>query len=409
MKGKAVKLVQGDPRKREIETGALELAKKFSIYPEINLIDLDSAFGTGDNTNLIRQICKICNCNVGGGIRTIGKAYEILKSGAGKIIIGTKADREFLLRLPKEKTIVAVDSRKGLVVKGGWKNSTNETPIQKAKELEKYCSGFLYTYVDKEGTMESIDLQTIKELRKITDKKIMYAGGISDRSQILELDQYNADSVIGMAYYKNKIKIEDCFASLLNFEKNNGLIPTIVNDEYGQVLMLAFSSKESVMEALKTKKGVYYSRTRKKLWVKGEISGNYQELLRVNIDCDNDTLLFTVRQKNNACHTGSYSCFGDKEFTFSTLQNIVKSKKGKRSYTGKLFEDDQLLKEKILEEVKEVINFTDIRNLRWELADLLYFLIVFMEKNNIEFKEIEKELEIRYSMKKYIKTTKLSE
>jgi phosphoribosyl-ATP pyrophosphohydrolase len=407
MKGKAVKLVNGDLTKQKFSADALILAKEFSVYPEINLIDLDAAFGTGDNLELIEEICRICNCNVGGGVRTVEKAYGLLKAGANKIIIGTKATEEFLSKLPKEKVIVAIDSRRGKITDKGWKRQRKETPFDKIKKLENYCSGFLYTYVDKEGTMKGIDRDTTKKLLKITDKKIYYAGGISNKYDVLELENINVNPVVGMAYYENRIDYADLFVSILDFEKNNGIIPTIVQDTSGQVLMLAYSSKESVLKALKERSGIYYSRSKKRLWKKGETSGNYQELIRINIDCDKDALLFTVKQKNIACHTGRYSCFEEKEFSFERLFEIIESKKGKKTFTGSLFKDDALLKKKILEEASEVANFRDKDNLKWEVADLLYFIFILMEKNKLELKNIENELMTRNEMKNYIKTTKL--
>jgi len=183
------------------------------------------------------------------------------------------------------------------------------------------------------------------------------------------------------------------------------LIPTIVKDQNNQILMLAFSNKKSVQQALKQRKGIYYSRTRNKLWKKGETSSNTQELLRIQTDCDSDTLIFTVKQKNVACHEGDYSCFSDKEFSFNDLLDIIKSRKGSNSYTDKLLNNEPKLIKKIIEEANEVINYTDKNNLRWEIADMLYFISVLMVKNNIDYKDIENELKIR----NYIKSEELNE
>ena len=93
------------------------------------------------------------------------------------------------------------------------------------------------------------------------------------------------------------------------FEKQN-LVPTIVqNSETKAVLMLAYSSKESLQKTVETGKATYFSRSRQRLWTKGETSGNYQKIVNIFIDCDEDTLLFEVEQTGNACHTGNYSCF----------------------------------------------------------------------------------------------------
>lgn len=407
MDGRAVKLVQGNPKNKKFEVDAIKLAKEFSIYPQINLIDLDAAFGIGDNFELIKKICKLCNCNVGGGIRSIDKAYEILKFGANKIIIGTRSNKDFLSKLPKEKVIVAIDSKKGKVVDKAWTNTTNLTAVEKVMTLQNYCSSFLYTYVDKEGTMDSIDIDTILRLKDITNNKIQYAGGISNKDQIVELKKYEVDTVVGMAYYENKIVLSEVFVNLIDFEKNNGLVPTIVKDEFGQILMMAYSNKESLKKALQNRQGIYYSRSRNELWQKGMTSGNTQDLIRVQIDCDSDTLIYTVKQKNVACHFDTYSCFEDQEFSFKKLFEIIKSKKGTNSFSDKLLNNEGLLKQKILEEAKEVINYSDDNNLRWEIADLIYFVTVLMVRNNIDFKDIETELKVRNSMKRYLKATKI--
>ena len=100
-----------------------------------------------------------------------------------------------------------------------------------------------------------------------------------------------------------------------------------------------------------------------------------------------------MKQKNFACHKGTYSCFGERNFDFEDLLNIVKTRKGTNSYTDKLLKSKKLLKEKILEEANEVVNFRDNENLKWEIADLIYFISVIMAKNRVDFSDIKKELE----------------
>jgi phosphoribosyl-ATP pyrophosphohydrolase/phosphoribosyl-AMP cyclohydrolase len=180
-----------------------------------------------------------------------------------------------------------------------------------------------------------------------------------------------------------------------DLKKTNGLIPTIVQDENGQVLMLAYSSRESLNKTLKTKKAVYFSRSRNKLWTKGETSGNFQQILEVKTDCDKDALLFTVKQKCVACHTGSYSCFGNREFSFELLYDTIADRlRNPRpgSYTAMIAEKEKTLRYKILEEADEVINYRDRKNLVWEIADLTYLLTVLMAKKGIIWKEIMAEL-----------------
>ena len=183
----------------------------------------------------------------------------------------------------------------------------------------------------------------------------------------------------------------------LNFSKGNGLIPTIVKDRQGYVLMLAYSSKESLAMALKTRKGVYFSRSRNKLWIKGETSGNTQDLIEVKTDCDKDALLFVVKQagKDGACCLKRYSCFEEeKKFDLQELYNKIKYKiesNDQNSYTKKLVADKELLKRKLIEEAAEVITAKNKEELIWECSDLLYFLLVFMADGGISIEDVEKE------------------
>ncbi|MBI3034275.1 bifunctional phosphoribosyl-AMP cyclohydrolase/phosphoribosyl-ATP diphosphatase HisIE [Candidatus Woesearchaeota archaeon] len=396
MDGKAVQLQQG--KKKVLERAdVLELARDFSRYGEIAVIDLDAAMGTGreSNISLVKQLCRIADCRVGGGIRTVETANELLSAGAKKVIIGTKASPEFLKQLPKDRVIAAIDVKDGFVVNQGWTVSSGKNPEELIKELEPYCSEFLFTDVEKEGMMEGFDFTKLNALRKITSNKMTAAGGITSIMEINELENSGINSQIGMALYTGRINLADAFISLLDFEKSNGLIPTIVQEAKGQVLMLAFSSRDSLLKSFSSGKAAYYSRSRGKVWTKGETSGNFQQITRISYDCDKDSLLFTVRQKNGACHLGRYSCFGDEKFEFESLYDAVNERimnPSAASYTSKIAADDELIKAKIMEESKEVANYKDRANLIWEISDLIYFLIVLMAKKDITTAEIKNEL-----------------
>ena len=178
MNGKAVQLKQGKEKILERED-VIELAKEFSMYGEIAVIDLDAALGKGNNLDLIKEICKIADCRVGGGIRTLGKAREFFKFGAKKIIIGTKATPKFLSKLPKDRLIAAIDTKNDEVQKEGWTKGIGKTAKQVINELDQYVSEYLFTNVDIEGTLSGIDLEKIKRVVKLTNNKITIAGGIS--------------------------------------------------------------------------------------------------------------------------------------------------------------------------------------------------------------------------------------
>ena len=397
MDGKAVQLIQG--KKKVIERSDIDqLVEEFSLFGDIAVIDLDAALGKGSNNSLIKKICKMASCRVGGGIRTKELADEYLQAGAKKIIIGRKATPDFLKQLPKNKVVVAIDTKGGLVVTKGWTNATGKSPLVAIKELEQYCSGFLFTNVDKEGLMQGTDQEIVDELVQATRSPLTIAGGISSLEEVKTLVKKGVFVQLGMALYTNTFSMTDAFLGILDFEKNQGTIPTIVQDTSGQVLMLAFSTKESLENAVAKRKGVYYSRSRKEIWEKGKTSGSAQDLVKIAYDCDQDTLLFTVKQKGAACHTGSYSCFGERDFTLQSLYALLKERKEvmpEGSYTSKLLTDPDLLMEKIQEESNEVINYRDRENLVWEIADLSYFLLVLMARERIAPEEIKNELSRR--------------
>lgn len=394
MEGKAVQLRGGTEKVLEKEN-IFELAEKFARYGEIAVIDLDSALGKGDNLEIIMKLCRCFDCRVGGGIRTVEKAEQLLRAGAGKIIIGTRAQPAFMKQLPKSRLIAALDSRGDFVVDRGWTSSTGRTPLQRLKEVEPYCSEILYTDIEREGLMQGCRLDTLKALRGNTGLKITFAGGITSVDEIAELEGMHVNSQVGMAVYTGKIDLTEAFTEILHFEKSTGLIPTVVQDEMGQVLMLAYSSKESLVKTLNTGKATYFSRSRHKLWTKGETSGNNQQLLKARYDCDRDSLLFHVRQKNNACHLDRYSCFGNQEFSLEQLYKVIKERidnPSEKSYTSRIAAEDKNIMEKILEEAEEVVTSTDEANLVWEVADLTYFVMVLMAKKGLTISDIKKEL-----------------
>lgn len=391
MNGKAVQLRQGKEKvleKEDIE----KLAKEFGKYGELAVIDLDAAMGKGDNENVIREICKIAKCRVGGGIRTIDKAKRMLALGAKKIIIGTAASEEFLSKLPKDKVMLAIDAKNGKISQKGWTEEIDATPVDFVKRFDNLCSGYLYTIVENEGMMQGTKIDEIKKVRDITKNEVVAAGGISTVEEIVELEKINVSSQLGMSIYTGAIKLADAFIANLDFEKQNGLIPTIVQDiDTKQVLMLAYSNKESLYKTFESGLATYFSRSRQELWTKGLTSGHTQDFVTARYDCDKDSILFYVRQKGNACHLERYSCFESKEFCINDLYTLLIDRKKnlpEGSFTTKLFKDEFYLKRKIMEEAFESVNFEKGDGLEWEASDLTYFMLTFMAMHNVTPQDI---------------------
>lgn len=198
----------------------------------------------------------------------------------------------------------------------------------------------------------------------------------------------------------------------IDFEKMNGLVPAIIQDaDTKNVLMLGFMNKEAFEKTLETKKVTFYSRTRKCLWTKGETSGNFLNLVSIQNDCDNDTLLVKVNPVGPVCHKGTDTCWGEKNeenpiLFLSFLQDFIKKRYKEMpegSYTTSLFNDGlnrmaQKVGEEALEAVIEATNGTNER-LVYEGADLFYHLIVLLTSKGLRIEQLAKELQVRHDPK----------
>ncbi|SPJ71214.1 probable histidine biosynthesis trifunctional protein (his-3) [Fusarium torulosum] len=194
----------------------------------------------------------------------------------------------------------------------------------------------------------------------------------------------------------NRLLLSKIIASYWKSDRTDGLIPTVVTDDAGIALGLAYTSEESILEALRTQTGVYQSRKRG-LWVKGLTSGDTQELLRIGLDCDNDTLKFVVNQKGRFCHLQQFGCFGDLN-GISALEQTLKSRKESApegSYTARLFSDEKLLRAKIMEEAEELCDGKTKENIAFEAADLIYFALTKAVGAGVSLADIEANLDAK--------------
>jgi phosphoribosyl-ATP pyrophosphohydrolase len=244
----------------------------------------------------------------------------------------------------------------------------------------------------------------LKEISQSIDLRFEIDDGQNEMKKLLFKRGYKTITLSSPSCYEffyfnsemNYSLVDDILLNKLDFDKELGLIPTIVQDQNNTVLMLAYSSKESLKQTINTRKATYFSRSRNQLWIKGEESGNSQKVKKILFDCDKDALLFKVEQTGYACHTGTYSCFSDREFSLTVLYDIINNRiensTASESYTKRLAEDNKLLLSKIKEESLEVINFTDRDNLIWEIADITYFILVLMATKKITPREILNEL-----------------
>lgn len=215
MAGKIVQLVQGERKKLEFDNFDYWI-ERFSKYPVVQLIDLDAARGTGDNRLLVAQIAAKLPCQVGGGIRDIATARELLHLGARKVIIGSALLKDGRVNLdharalaaviPKAALMFALDSKGGRVAIDGWRTQTTLTAQDMIRDLEPYCESFLYTHIDTEGLMGGIPMDAVLAIKRVTPRHLVVAGGITEQHEIDSLDALGIDAVVGMALYSGKIK-----------------------------------------------------------------------------------------------------------------------------------------------------------------------------------------------------------
>jgi len=215
MGGTIVQLVQGEQKALEFDNLDYWI-ERFSKYPIVQLIDLDAARGAGDNRSLVKLIVGQLKCQVGGGIRDLETAQELLNLGARKVIIGSALLTEGRINheharaladtLPRTALMFALDSRGGRVAIDGWRTPTAVTAFDMIRALEPFCETFLYTHIDTEGLMGGIPMETVHAIRRATQRHLVVAGGIIEQQEIDSLDALGIDAVVGMALYAGKIR-----------------------------------------------------------------------------------------------------------------------------------------------------------------------------------------------------------
>jgi phosphoribosylformimino-5-aminoimidazole carboxamide ribotide isomerase len=218
MDGKVVQLVQGREKVLEGKSPE-EMLQLFTGFPEIQVIDLDAAMGRGSNGPILEYLAARAKIRAGGGVRDITRAAELVCQRAYRVIVGTAAFTEdgvnhsFLSDLREvigsERLTIALDSKNGRIVVKGWREAINRTALDVIGELEPYCSGFLCTYVDKEGMLQGTDLAWFRELRRATKHELIAAGGITTLEDVKALSEANVHCAIGMAIYTGRLSLDD--------------------------------------------------------------------------------------------------------------------------------------------------------------------------------------------------------
>ena len=353
-----------------------------------------------------------------GGVRRLEDVKKLLYAGASKVCMKSAPMQDISIvseaseRFGSERIIVTIDL------------TEVEDPIAYAKEVKSAGAGnLLILHHNKIDNYEEI----VAKIRKEAPLPTVVSSYSTEGDEIADmLDATNAEaiSLYNLAQHdvmqiKQACKKKGVYVNLFESSKkfsefklnSDGLIPCIAQDyKTGEVLMMAYMNEESYNKTIETGRMTYFSRSRNELWTKGETSGHYQFVKSLTIDCDNDTILAKVSQIGAACHTGNRSCFFtplvSKEYNdtnpltvFSDVYNIIMDRKinpKEGSYTNYLFDKgiDKILK-KVGEECTEVViaaKNPDPEEMKYEISDLLYHLMVLMAERGTTWEDITKEL-----------------
>jgi phosphoribosylformimino-5-aminoimidazole carboxamide ribotide isomerase len=215
--GRIVQLVQGEKLRLAFDDFDYWI-EKFSRYPLVQLIDLDAAMRQGENSVLVEQIARRLPVQVGGGIRTVERAQQLLDAGAKRVIVGsalfgekgsvnTETAAEFAQAIGAAHLVAGIDTKNGRIAVKGWKAEVALTPDEAIPQLDPYVAAFLYTHVDGEGMLGGFPLDVARRLRGLTHRELIVAGGIRSQQEIDALDEMGADSVVGMAIYTDLLAV----------------------------------------------------------------------------------------------------------------------------------------------------------------------------------------------------------
>jgi phosphoribosylformimino-5-aminoimidazole carboxamide ribotide isomerase len=332
--GECVRLFQGDyATAHKVADSALDTAKAFETAGAewLHTVDLNGAKAAKPvNASLLFDLAKNTGLKVevGGGIRDLQTVDFYLENGIARAILGTAAlsQPDLVVSAVKkygERIAVGIDARDGKVAQNGWTQTSSVDYLDFAKSMEQIgVKYFIFTDISRDGALTGPNLEMLDRLNRAVSCNIIASGGvgsIKDISDLLSLNLYGV--ICGKSLYSGNLDLAAAVRlcaeqkaaktqDLDRFFKKSELLPAVVQ-EYGtgEVLMLAYMNRESLQKTLETGYTWFFSRSRQELWNKGATSGHVQKVVKIMGDCDDDTLLLTVKQTGAACHTGSHSCF----------------------------------------------------------------------------------------------------
>jgi cyclase len=441
---------EGDP---------LEAAVRYEAEGADEIAFLDIAAAQENRGTLVALVSRVADVlsipfTVGGGVRSVEDADALLRAGADRVVVNTAAvgDPELLRRLSErfgaQCVVVAVDGKRlrgedgrtrMLVTTHGGRRITERGVVEWASEAARLGAGeVLLTSVDADGTREGFDVEMLRSVREAVDVPIVASGGAGSLGHfVAAVREGGADAVLAAGVFHERVftigevKLALAFAGIpvrltevpsagrarpaglaIRFD-GSGLVPVVVRDvRSGEVLTLAWANDEALEVTRATGFSHFYSRSRKKLWKKGETSGHVQRVAAISVDCDADAVVYDVVPEGPACHTGSRSCFHVAEtldagpvppvLDLGPLFAVVLDRKENPvpgSYTNRLLDAGiTRIAKKVGEEGVEAALAAlaeDDEALAGEAADLLYHLMVLLAARGLTPADVERKLRDR--------------
>ena len=415
----------------------VELAERYSNEGADELVFLDITATKEKRKTLLDMVEKVARkvnipFTVGGGISSVEDVNLILRAGADKVSVNSSAVKNPQLisqlanKFGSQCVVLAVDAK---LINKQWKVFLVGGRVETELNLYNWVSEavnlgageILFTSMDHDGTKNGFANEALKNLSELVNVPIIASGGAGSIKHFTDTFVHGrADAALAASVFhykqieikalKNELKPSRCKCKNMNinFDKNTGLIPAIIQDsDTGKVLMLGYMNRESYDKTQATKLVTFYSRSKQRLWTKGEESGHYLHVHQIANDCDQDTLLIQASPAGPTCHKGSDTCWGERNkpsFGFlSRLEQVIKSRKTMdpdKSYVSSLFQKGiNKIAQKVGEEAVEVVIESKDDNEKLfldESADLLFHYMILLEAKGYSLNDVVEVLKRRH-------------
>lgn len=370
-----------------IPENPVDLSRRLYRYGTVVILDRDAAMGQGDNSDLVNKICGEVEAIVAGGVTTVNQADRYLRAGAVRLIVGPRVNPGILAHFPRQRILVAVDDRPAPFGIDEWRLADNTNLVEATAVFHKSCSGLVYGFGDS-------DIDGFRSLNAQVGLPVIAAAMTTSAEDVEALDRSGIDCLLTIDQNSN-IDISDLYTNLMDFESGNGLIPTILQDRNRQVLALFYSNKNAVKTSLDSGLTSFWSASKGDVTIKETPKGNPISIRTAIADRRRKVLLYQVDSTGPVCHTGEYSCFGERSFSIETLEAVIVSRQGKgdsQSYTQQVLVSREGVTDQILTRAKELAQAVTHDQIISRTADLLYFVMVNLVRNKVSWSSVLKEL-----------------